>query len=74
VFGFVCGYDREVIADGRSCRDYLCSEWHNSVDLNRAPEAVYDRGLEIITEWMDRADYDLVIVKCGTIPSQALVE
>ena len=74
VFGFVCGFDREVIEDGRSCRDHFCWEWQNSVDLNRGPETVYHRGLEIVTEWMGRADYGLVIVMCGTVPSQARVE
>jgi hypothetical protein len=72
VFGFVCGFDHEVIDVGRVCRDSLCWEWQNSVDLNRGPEAVYERGLEIVTEYTHRTNF--VIVKCGTIREEANVD
>jgi len=38
VFGFVCGFDNEVVQSGKEWRDAFCWEWQNSNDINRGSE------------------------------------
>jgi hypothetical protein len=67
VFAFVCGFDDADVECGRQRRSAFYQEWRRSVNLAGGPDAVYNCGLSIVSEWMQRAPYGLVIVKCGDV-------
>jgi hypothetical protein len=65
VFGFVCGFDDEILANGIRRRQEFFTGLR--YDTTRGPEAVYACMQAQVAEWCTQGDTRLVIVKCGEL-------